>query len=273
VLLNDFMDYFVRFLTPKQIQMNNSLFASLPLFFLVLISCASIQPEKQGTHPISHEQFNKLLKNHVKGGKVNYAGFQKDSIQFSQYLDLLRDNPPNKTHWSKNETLAYWINAYNAFTIQLILDHYPLKSIKDIGSKIQIPFVNTPWDIKFIDIAGEKYDLNNIEHNILRKNFNEPRIHFAIVCASYSCPNLRREAYQGDKLDIQLTNQVKEFLNDSTKNRITKGQINISKIFSWFKGDFTKLGSLIDFLNKYSKTKIGEDAEVSYMEYDWSLNK
>lgn len=254
--------------------MMRKLWNQLPfVLFIFLVSCGSIQPEKQGTKPISHELFDALLEKHVDAkGMVNYIGFQRDSVQFTEYLNLIRNNLPNSEKWNEKEQLAYWINAYNAFTIQLVLDHYPLKSIKDIGAKIQVPFVNTPWDIKFIEINGKNYDLNNIEHNILRKNFNEPRIHFAIVCASFSCPMLRREAYQSEKLDDQLTEQAKGFLSDPSKNRITEHKIEISKIFSWFKGDFTKKGSLIDFLNTYTETEINSKAKVSHMDYDWALN-
>jgi hypothetical protein len=134
--------------------------------------------------PVSHASFTDLLKKHVAAsGKVNYKGFIRDSLQLNQYLELLSDNPPQNS-WSREDQLAYWINAYNAFTLQLIIRNYPLKSIKDIGSRIKIPFVNTPWDIKFIRIGKRKFDLNNIEHDILRGKFKEPRIHFAIVCAS-----------------------------------------------------------------------------------------
>ncbi len=243
-------------------------------FFILLLSCGSIQPEQQGTRPISHQLLDSLLSKHISiDGKVDYKGIQKDAALLTQYLELLSSNPPNQLYWNKNQALAYWLNTYNAYTIQLILNHYPLKSIKDIGSKIQIPFFNTPWDIKLIEIAGEQYDLNNIEHNILRKNFDEPRIHFAIVCASYSCPKLRSEAYVAERLEEQLTEQARAFLNDPTRNEISENKIKISKIFSWFKGDFTKAGSLIAFLNQYSDVKISKSARVSYMDYNWSLNE
>jgi hypothetical protein len=239
-----------------------------------LVSCGSLNPTKENTIPVDHIAFNSLLKKHVdEKGNVNYRGFENDRIPFEEYLTKLKKNPPNDKNWPKNKQLAYWINVYNAFTIQLILENYPLESIKDIGSKIQVPFINTPWDIKFINIGGEAYDLNNIEHNILRKNFNEPRIHFAIVCASFSCPKLRREAYKAEMLEQQLSDQAKLFLEDQTKNQIRKEEIKISKIFSWFEGDFTKKGSLIDFLNLYSRVKIDSKAKVAHLDYDWSLNE
>jgi len=185
----------------------------------------------------------------------------------------LLPTPPDQKVWSKKDHLAYWINLYNAFTIELILRHYPLESIKDIGSSIQIPFVNSPWDVKLIEIDGKKYDLNNVEHSILRKKFDEPRIHFAINCASISCPILRREAYVSEKLDEQLEEQAAAFINDSQKNVISKNKIQLSRIFKWYGGDFTDEVDLISYINQYSKIKIEDGTNISYMEYNWSLNE
>lgn len=225
------------------------------------------------SRPVSHEAFTGLLKKYVsENGKVNYKDLLQDSATLARYLQTLSDHPPGP-NWSRAEQLAYWINAYNGFTLQLILRHYPLKSIKDIGSIIKIPFINTPWDQKFIRIGKKFIDLNEIEHNILRKKFNEPRIHFAIVCASVSCPKLRNEAYTAPQLNQQLDNQAKAFINDPGRNKISANKIEISKIFSWFKGDFTKNGSLIDFLNQYAQVKINADAGISTLDYDWSLNE
>ncbi len=220
-----------------------------------------------------HSSFNALLKKHVDAdGWVNYDEFLKDKEQLTAYLDLLKSNPPNKSTWSTNEQLAYWINAYNAFTVDLVLQHYPLESIKDIGSKIQVPFVNSPWDIKFIEIDGEKYDLNNIEHGIIRKQFDEPRIHFAVNCASYSCPLLRNEAYTADKLDEQLDDQTRRFINDPKRNKITSKKAQLSKLFSWYTGDFTKNSSLKEFIGKYSDEEVSKSTKISYLNYQWQLN-
>ena len=245
-------------------------------FFLALLiaqSCFAFEAPTSNAAPISHEIFNTLLKKYVSDkGVVNYGGFKKEQKELKKYLDLISDNAPAK-NWSEDEKLAYWINAYNAFTIQLILDNsgQDLTSIKDIGSKIKIPFVNTPWDVKFIEIGGKKMDLNNIEHGIIRKQFNEPRIHFALVCAAKSCPPLRNEAFTADKLEGQLSNQAEKFINDSSKNKISKSEVTISKIFDWYGMDF-KPTPIIEVLNKYSKTKIDSKAKVKYADYDWSLN-
>lgn len=250
-----------------------------PLLFLVVVAllvkgCSALDPQQANTQPVSHELFDALLKKHVdSAGLVSYTGLEKDRVQLDQYLKLLTSNPPNDQHWTKPEKLAYWINLYNAFTIDLILDHYPTESIKNIGANVQVPFVNTPWDIKFIEIAGEVYDLNNIEHNILRKIFEEPRIHFAINCASMSCPRLRKEAYEASMLEEQLEEQAIEYLNDASRNLITSEKAEVSKIFQWFNGDFTKNGSLREFLNQYAEQKMLEGADIGYMDYDWSINK
>ena len=219
-----------------------------------------------------HAQWDKLLKKHVNNkGVVDYAGFKKDSDDLKKYLDLLSAKAPADS-WSKDDQLAYWINAYNAFTVQLILDNYGVKSIKDIGAKIKIPFVNTPWDVKFITIDGKKMDLNNIEHGIIRKKFAEPRIHFALVCAAKSCPPLRNEAYVGSKLNEQLDDQGRDFLNDDTKNVVMKDKASLSKILSWYGGDFTKTQPMSEWVNKYAKVKMDKDAPISHMTYNWELN-
>lgn len=242
---------------------------------IILFQTCHSQPDsKQGSIAPSHAIFSQLLSKYVDhDGNVNYKGFQKDSLVLQKYLDLLTSNPPDEANWPKEEQLAYWINLYNAFTIKLVIDHYPLESIKDIGAFIQIPFINSPWDIKFIKIGGDRYDLNNIEHDILRKKFDEPRIHFAINCASFSCPKLRSEAFTADQLDSQLEDQALGFINDPERNKISPNKAEVSKIFDWFKSDFTKNGNLRAFLNKYAQEKLAQNAKISFMDYDWSLNE
>lgn len=241
------------------------------LLIMSLPSCS--QKTVQSTSkPVSHELWNELLKLHVDTlGHVSYKGFVKDSLRLNEYLAVLKSAHPNETNWSKEERMAYWINAYNAFTVQLIVRHYPCKSIKDLGGKLYK--INTPWDIRFIIIEGQDYDLNNIEHDILRKEFDEPRIHFALNCASVSCPALRNEAYTAEKLDGQLTDQAKRFLADPTKNKVGKNAAQLSKLFSWFTSDFTKKMNLIAFINQYTTVQMDPKARIDYLEYDWKLNE
>ena len=250
-------------------------FAILMLSLVGMVSYrlyAKISFSSALTTPPNHELLNAVLKNFVRDGQVNYQQLHENEEQLNIYLARLQSHAPT-VNWSREEQLAYWINAYNAFTLKIILDNYPVKSIKDIGDKLQIPLVNSTWDIQFIEIGGKSFSLNDIEHRILRREFNVPAIHFAIVCASRSCPPLRSEAYSADNIDKQLNEQALAFINDESKNQIATDHIKISKIFSWFEGDFTKDGSLIDFLNQYSHTKINQDARIDFLEYDWSLNK
>lgn len=244
------------------------------LLSVLLDGCSALDPQQANTQPVTHEAFDALLKKYVApSGLVSYIGFQEDRAKLQDYLEYLTSNPPNDDNWNESEKLAYWINLYNAFTIELVLQYYPIASIKDIGASVQVPFVNTPWDIKFIEIGKEKYDLNNVEHNIIRQIFDEPRIHFAVNCASISCPKLRREAYTGARLDSQLQEQAIDFLNDPERNEIGPEKAEISKIFRWYGGDFTKKSSLREFLNQYAQQKMIEGADIGYKDYDWSLNE
>lgn len=212
----------------------------------------------------NHNSWNTLLQKHVtKDGVVNYKGFKKDHAQLQSYISSLSDDSDSHKTWSKEDKLAYWINVYNALTVDLILRNYPIKSIKDIKK---------PWDQRLWMIGYLRQNLNDIEHKILRK-MGEPRIHFAINCASFSCPPLLNEAFTAEKLESQLTQVTKAFLADSKRNTITPNKLELSKIFKWFSKDFKQNGSLIDFLNRYSDIKINENAKKSYKEYDWNLNE
>jgi hypothetical protein len=241
--------------------------------FTIFLFTVTGQPEGNSDHAPSNQLYTKILQKYVNNsGLVDYKGLKNDKAELQQYLNLLSQNPPS-AKWSNNEKKAYWINAYNAFTLKLIIDNYPVKSIKDIGPSIQIPFVNTPWQKKFFKIGGQEMKLDQIEHDILRKQFNDPRIHFTLVCASRSCPELRNEAYEAARLDKQLNEQGRIFLTDKSKNIISSDKLQLSKIFSWFKGDFTRNSNLIDFLNRFSPVKIKEDADIDHLDYNWNLNE
>jgi len=242
--------------------------------FLINLSCGSSDLGQTGTIPPSHAIFNTLLKKHVSDqGKVNYKGFIADGEQLDAYLTLLSSNPPDRETWSDEEQLAYWINAYNAFTIKLIINHYPVKSIRDIGPTLSIPLVNTVWHLEFFTIGGKKASLDEIEHKILRKEFDEPRIHFAINCASISCPQLLNSAYIAENLEAQLEQAARSFINDVKLNTMQATGAELSSIFSWFKSDFTRNGGLIDYINQYANVNLNKDAKISYKEYNWFLNE
>ncbi|MEM6722817.1 MAG: DUF547 domain-containing protein [Bacteroidota bacterium] len=221
--------------------------------------------------PIGHADWTELLKKHVQDGKVNYQGFQAERGKLDAYIATLEAGHPNEKHWSEAEQLAYWINVYNAYTIQLILDHYPVQSIRDI--KEGVPFINSVWDLDFIQIEGHTYSLNDVEHRILRREFEEPRIHFAIVCASISCPKLRNEAFEANRLEEQLQDQAIDFLTDPIKNQINANQMALSRIFLWFRGDFTKDQTIQEFINPFLQLEITSETTFTYLEYDWGLNE
>jgi hypothetical protein len=241
------------------------------LFWFTCSNCRSIQ-RKVDSKPVTHEIWDALLKKHVAAdGFVRYKGFIQDSAELNRYLRLLETAHPSDQGWTRAEQMAYWINAYNAYTVQLIVRNYPTESIKDI--KRGLAFVNSVWDIKFIKIQGFTYDLNNIEHNILRPVFKDARIHAAVNCASYSCPKLLNEAYTAERLEKQLDSSMRSFVNDPLRNQITAEKAKISEIFKWFKGDFERdAGSVRAYLNRYADTKLTDKTDLSYLDYLWSLN-
>ena len=232
-------------------------------YLVLLLSVCFLNGFSQWNLP-NHSPWNQLLEKHVDNqGWVNYKGFLKDRNELKKYLNHLSNNPP-KSSWTRNETLAYYINAYNAFTVELILENYPLKSIKDI---------RRPWKRKFIPIGDEMLSLDDIEHGILR-NMNEPRIHFAVNCASVSCPKLYNKAFTANQLEKQLDKLTREFIN-SSENKISENQLQLSKIFQWYEKDYLVNGirSLAHYVSQYTDVKINPNARVSFLDYDWALNE
>lgn len=229
------------------------------ILFFLLIFLNSIYAQN-----FDHSKWDTFLKLHVdQTGNVDYKSIKEDESKLKEYLNQFIKKAPSKS-WRKEEKLAYWINAYNAFTIKLLVDNYPLKSIKDIEA---------PWDKKFIPIDGELISLNYIEHEILRQ-MNEPRIHVAINCASVSCPQLLNEAFIAGELNSQLNKVTSRFINNPTKNIISGNQLHLSKIFMWFKKDFgQKDSSIIEFINQYSLVKAKPDSKINYLKYNWNLNR
>ncbi|KAB1067537.1 DUF547 domain-containing protein [Tamlana haliotis] len=229
--------------------------------FTIVKAEDSISAEPQDV--FNHQLWDDLLQKHVsEHGNVNYKGFLADKKYLDQYISSLATNTP-KTSWSKVEKLAYWINTYNALTVDLILRNYPIKSIKDIKH---------PWKQNLWILGDSTYNLHDIEHKILRK-MNEPRIHFAIVCAAVSCPKLQNKAYTASNLELQFNQAARTFINDSAKNSISKEQLELSKIFQWFTKDFKHDGSLIDYLNQFSNVPISAKAKTHFKDYIWELNE
>ena len=215
------------------------------------------------TTKVNHAEWDKLVKKYVAdNGDVDYNGFKKDLETLNNYVAYLATQVPSES-WSLNEQLAYFINVYNANTIKLIADNYPIKSIKDIKN---------PWLKNRIKIGGKDFSLADIENGILRK-MNEPRIHFAINCASFSCPKLLNTAYTETNVQELMELATSEFINNTSKNKLSKEDIKISEIFKWYKSDFTESGSVIDYINHYSDIKISPNTKIDYLEYNWNLNE
>lgn len=211
---------------------------------------------------VDHSPWDQLLRKHVSStGKVNYKAIKADPSSLDAYLKTLSNNPINK-EWSRNQKMAYWINAYNAYTVKLIIDNYPVKSILDLhGGKA--------WDHSWIKLGSKTYTLNDIEHKILRPQFKDPRIHFAVNCAATSCPPILNRAWTAENLNKTLELQTKRFINNANYNSIGN-EVAVSKIFEWYKEDF---GALSTYLNKYAKAPIDAGTSISFKEYDWALNK
>ncbi len=228
--------------------------------FICMLSFVAIQAQTS--------IFDSLLQKNVdKTGRVDYQSLKNNETLLDNYLAYIQNNEPTKD-WSSNKKKAFWINTYNAYTIKIILNNYPLKSIRDI--KID---GKTAWKIPFVKVGQKRYTLDQIEHKILRKKFNDPRIHVGINCASVSCPRLWNFAFTEDNIASSLDNLMKEFINDTTRNKISKNNLEISEIFNWFSKDFIKNGTIISYLNTYAAIKISEKASIKYLTYDWSLNK
>lgn len=236
-----------------------------------------LNPTMAGTKPLDQAPFDALLKKHVDDrGMVNYRAFRADSSKLSAYLTTVSNTLPNEK-WSKDDQLAYWLNAYNAFTIQRVLRGYPVKSIKNLGGDKSL--VNTVWDQRFIRLGNEKekFCLNDLEQRLIRRKFSgEYRVHFALVCAAMSCPKLRNEAYVGNRLNQQLDNQARSFINDPAKNKLAPANApEVSSIFNFYPGDFKKGENTVQkTLNKYSAgQKVDTEAKLKYMTYNWALNE
>ncbi|WP_411825664.1 DUF547 domain-containing protein [Luteolibacter sp. AS25] len=221
----------------------------------------------------NHEKFTEVLRENVKNEEVNYAGLKKSPGKLGTYIENLADvSKSDFKKWNDDQQIAYLINLYNAATLKLIIDNYPIKSIRDIGS---------PWKQKRVKLFGARVSLDHIEHEILRKDYREPRIHFGVNCASIGCPALRPEAFVASRLDSQLDEQARNFLRDSSKNRLDakNNTLYLSQIFDWFKEDFVKKsGSVKNFITPYFPAKdqpiIKRDGlKIKNTDYDWSLNK
>jgi hypothetical protein len=224
----------------------------------------------------SHALFGKVLDAFVEDGWVDYAGLKRNPADLKAYLGQIASISRTEFgKWSEPGQIAFLCNLYNAATLQLIIDNYPVESIKKIGGRWK-----GPWKQEVVSLFGEKVTLDHVEHDIIRKDYKEPRVHFALVCAARSCPPLRGQPYVPEKLDEQLEDQGRIFMNTPSKNRVDleNRTVYLSRIFKWFSGDFEEAsGSVLNFARPYFPKDISRQLEegefaVEYMDYDWDLN-
>lgn len=254
-------------MTGSAIEKKRSFAAS---FLLAALIMTTASPTTAG-EAVDHGVYAELLSKYAKNGRVDYAGFKTDESRLDQYLGVIERVEPDRL--DREEQFAFYINAYNAWTIKLVLTAYPgIKSIKDLGGLFQ-----SPWKKEFVRIHGQVLSLDHIEHDILRPRFRDPRVHFAINCASKSCPPLLGEPYRGDRLDAQLTRVTVEFLNQPANSRIEGRHLWVSSIFKWFAEDFKP--NVVDFYLKFAQGDLKQELqagrdrmELKYLDYDWSLN-
>jgi hypothetical protein len=242
------------------------------LFGRPLVTLAeAYQPNPNGPR-FDHSAFTAILEIHVDpNGWVDYEGLRSDEAALNDYLAALASAPFDEM--GRNQKLAFLINAYNANTLRLILDHYPLKSILDIPNAQR-------WNGRKWNVGGHSWSLNEIEHEQIRPKFRDPRIHFALVCASVGCPKLRGEAYDADRLEQQLEDQTNYSLRHGRWFQFdaATNTAHLTELLNWYGDDFAQVfGSPLQFIANYSpelKQALdgGKKPSIAWMEYDWSLN-
>lgn len=256
----------------NQIMPPREAFVRIVLAIIVAALLLALAPAPGRAAPVDYTLYAELLGDHVRGGLVDYDGMLGDRAKLDRFLDELSRVDPAQL--SRSERLAYYINAYNAWTIWLILSKYPaLESIKDLGG-----LFSSPWKKEIARLNGQTVSLDHIEHQVLRPIYKDPRIHFAVNCASLGCPPLLGEPYIGAKVDDQLTERTASFINDPARTRLQGNTLYVTKIMDWFGEDFND--DPAGFVRKYAKgdlkkrlDALGDGVEVEYLEYDWSLNR
>ena len=239
------------------------------LLVLVGLAAAARAAPESGLH----DPFDGLLGQFIRNGLVRYNAWAESTqarAQLTAYVDKLEAQRPGEL--TSSAELAYWINLYNAATLELVLAHYPVESIKDIGG-----FLRSPWKREVVRVAGRALTLNDIENEIIRPRFKDARIHFALNCAAGGCPPLAAEAYRGELLDAQLERACQGALNDERWVALRGQQLILTKIFEWYRSDFDEdAGSVVAFVGRYHEGVADAAAsgklDIKFSDYDWSLN-
>jgi hypothetical protein len=252
------------------------------LFFLTVAPRAPYShmaepgPLPAGTEPrlVDHAPWDALLRAHVREGLVDYPGMMRDRGRLDAYLSVLAD--ADLRGWSEDERKAFWINAYNARMVAIVLDHWPIESVLDIGKIAVVPTLQA-FRSRY-RVAGADRSLDDIEHRILRVHYPDARIHAAVNCASISCPLLAGEAYEAGRLDAQLDRAMDRWLADPLRNRVLDTPPRLSKIFDWYGKDFeNEAGSVWAYvlgrMDASVRSRLPRDASPEFLDYDWSLNQ
>lgn len=239
-------------------------------FFVFCLSPIGLAKETGFDH--SHQAFTGLLQEVVvvqgHQSRVHYSKVLDRRADLEGYLiDLSQVTRSEFDSFAADQQLAFLINTYNSHQLKQVIDHYPIESIKDVGS-----FFSSPWSKEFFTLFGEPASLDLVEHGLIRTLFKEPRIHFAVNCASISCPPLMPEAFVGERLNEQLEAATHNFLKDTAANRLEGETLYLSKIFDWYSGDFTE--GVLTFVGKYRPDWLADgEPKLDYTDYDWNLNE
>lgn len=260
------------------------------LFLLFCAACSSTAPDPDAfrlptaaeAFDAQHGRLNALLERHVVGDRVDYKGLVAEQDQLDLYLaNLAQLDEEAFAALPRSDRYAFWINAYNASILRLIVANYPLDSIRDLGGDL----FGRVWDKRVVPlghlaphIPGDYLSFSEIEHDILRPEFEDARVHAAINCASESCPPLRPHAFVGSQLEALLNEAMSAFINDPTRNHLLeeRGELELSSIFDWFEEDFVRdAGSVRAYVQGFAasgRTDWIESADVSHLDYSWKLN-
>jgi len=231
------------------------------IVILVVLCLISYKSTAQSTD-VFFAKADVFFSKHFKNGRVAYTAIKKDTKELNEILDLAKSLQVDRAN--AKEYQAFWINGYNLTVIKSIVENYPIKSPLDKAGF---------FDKTKHAIGAKSITLNDIENKLLRGNFpEEPRFHFVLVCAGLGCPPIINKAYIPSTLEKQLEMQTKKALNNPDFIQVNKNKVKISQIFEWYKGDFTKNGSLVDYINIYKEEKLPMKVKVSYYPYDWTLN-
>ncbi len=246
---------------------------SLMVFFLLPGMLAILTPQAGADLKVDNRLYAELLGKHTRDGLVDYASFKSEHSKLNKYLAYLAGINPDEL--SRDDAFAYYINLYNAATIDLILENYPgIDSIKDIGG-----FFGNPWKIEFIMLKGKKVHLDHVEHEILRPTYKDPRLHFAVNCASLGCPPLHANPFEGKTIDATLDKLTRQNMADSAHTRLEGEDLYVSKVLDWFSEDWGKKEDKVAFVRKYSSPeqaakidRLGGSLDLKYSDWDWTLN-